>query len=362
MCVFVGMLITGRDDEEKVLADSSTYIQKSISILLQPSESVTSVLTNEHTTYITNEVLTAVGTSYSHQSYIYSSEPSLLLQQSEPHILPCIFHSSTPYNLRNFIDPINFHPPCHEWHTLRHELFPLEEISSHVSEVDYYIQWALHIGGLGLGLMLIDGKIEKIELIKELNLVKNKLIELYARDVDVIDDGRLVLLLAALCKLSAQLHNQEDAYIYITKFEFIANNYGDPYYHALSIRFRLDYCEWVGSYHTFNTLIVLPNEIICMHICKKYYHISELTMDIHLRRDAIKKLINSYINIANATFDGYTDMEYFSFSRSKERSIEKLSLFTAKEIEEKEVSDVFWMKEFSYARSLFFAGLLSKLK
>jgi hypothetical protein len=100
-----------------------------------------------------------------------------------------------------------------------------------------------------------------------------------------------------------------------------------------------------------------PKEMKKMLVAKKYVRLAEPTMDVHLRRDSIKKLMNCFTEIANLTSARLNMEEKVKY---RERSIEKLALYTTKEIDEREASDPEFVKEFSYARAVYLSSVLSK--
>lgn len=370
-----GALVTSREEELDALGEALRLLDKAALTLLskgRASNTAADYFNAKEMDAVQKELLVASSSSYSQRSLLLAAEPSLLPRQQVN--VPSLFHSlrgpaDSAAGMRSIEeDPELFTSATEESLTLRSELFPLEDGSS-LTQVDYWIQWALNFGGIGLGFMFGGGHLEEgarldAEQAKLISKVRLKLVDLLDAKSSPLDDGRRMQVLAALCKLSAQLRLLDDLFKYITKFERLSENYGDPFYQMMCARFRLDYGEWSDSYGASIDSVEeqVPRELKRLQVAKEYHRFAELNMDMHFRRDAVKRLMNCFIELSRLRHPVGVEIEMQQEQRFKEKSIERLTMFTAKEVDEKERSDMEWVKEFSYARSIQFATLLSKLR
>ena len=80
-------------------------------------------------------------------------------------------------------------------------------------------------------------------------------------------------------------------------------------------------------------------------IAKAYVKYAAESTDINLKRDSLKRLLNTYLEIHNVPANSPDDIIVFG-------TVEKLeSLFKASEIEQKEASDPSWMRQYARARA-----------
>ena len=389
-----GVIITGRDAELDILSETQRVIDKSVRTLESHSRNTLAehlsqqTLDSGGTGNVTNaahfEVLASVSSTFSHRSLLQTAEP--LLSATE---FPTIYSAVMPGSPSGALveaPALLLDATKAEKFTLRSELFPVDKDLS-ITEVDYWIQWALAQGGIGLGFMLGSGVILDVEQSKMLTKIRFRLVDLYGRKDVRIDDGRKLLLLAALCKLSAQLRLIEEVGKYLVKFEDVVEVYGDPYYHAISRRFRLDYADWTDLYVKESSsrpsedeaqdldtnvdmtdageadaaAVTIPILMRKMQLAKEYYKLAELTLDIHLRRDSMKRVMNSFTEISlSMTVEHMEVISEEEEELSRRSSLKKLQFFTAKEIDLYEKTDPIWVKQFSYARAQQFATMLSK--
>jgi len=161
-----------------------------------------------------------------------------------------------------------------------------------------------------------------------------------------------LLLNAALAKVGMLINAKRDVETYVSHMEHLAKtlsknpNESDPHYLALSKRFRLDYEEWtaLAQQGPDRKLIRLCNEIL--PISKEYVKFAEMTKDSTLKRDALKRLMNTYIEISNVPANSLEDVLPIP------GSLEKLeSLFSVSEIELKERTEPDWIRQYGRARA-----------
>jgi hypothetical protein len=157
----------------------------------------------------------------------------------------------------------------------------------------------------------------------------------------------------------------------------------DPALAALVKRFRLDFEEWDISEDMISTARKKINRYLdALHIAKEYVHEAELSCDLQLRRDSIKKICNLYMEIVKApmadapketsrstmvknkqahaavTEDGDDDDE----DRDTPPTESQLAKFSEEAIEEYETEDPLWVKRFGKLRALQFASRLQHLQ
>ena len=371
-----GAVVTGKDDEIDTLTETYQLLEKSILTLLPADSKMDDVLslTGQSTHHYSADVASAVNMTFSQRSLVFTSE-SLLLLHNNFESFPNLYASNEDHGLQTYA--LNLHPQNETPGflnseippTLHEESFPIEN-DMNFSSLDYYLQWSLAYSGVGLGFMFCEGKSTETKRLdvnqsKAVQQIRSKLVEYVDHKSIVVDDGRRVLLYASLCKLSAQLRLMDETYKYLLKFESLVHAYGDPFYQAMAARLRLDYGDWSDTYidPVFPIEETLPKEMKKMLCAKRYYQLAELTVDVNFRRDSIKKLMNAFTEIGQspATLEERVDWDDVQWRKYRERSIEKLRMYTTKEIDERERSDAQWVREFSYARAVYFAGLLSKV-
>ena len=372
-----GYIITGKDEEMDILTETHQLLEKSINVLLPRDTKLEDFLisTNSATYHPIPDVSSAVNLTFPHRSLVYTSE-SLLLLHNNFEAIPNIYASNEDKGYQTFA--LNLHPLDQEpsivspdlFPTIHDESFPVDDDDIKMNSLDYWLQWSLAYGGVGLGFMFSEGKSIEIKRLdvnqsKALQQVRSKLLDYVDHKTIIIDDGRRVLLYASLCKLSAQLRLLDETFKYLNKFEVLVHAFGDPFYQAMAARFRLDYGDWSDTYVDPISPIdeSLPKEIKKLLCAKRYFQLAELTVDVNFRRDSIKKLMNAFTEIGQSqtVMEERAKWDEMQWSKFRERSIEKLKLYTTKEIDEKERNDPSWIREFSYARAVYYVGLLSKV-
>ena len=123
------------------------------------------------------------------------------------------------------------------------------------------------------------------------------------------------------------------------------------FYKALARRFRLDLDEWFEAHQDDSPVSGIKKFKKLqkkLNLIKEYLDCSKKSLDIHLTRDAYKRLANMYIEISQGPPPfGNADEEVFA-------SKEDLELTTQLEIQDNEQNDLSWLRKFSKARALFF--------
>lgn len=162
----------------------------------------------------------------------------------------------------------------------------------------------------------------------------------------------------------------------------------DPHYVALVKRFRLDFEDWDLPFLPAPT----PEKrvarlMVMLSVAKAYYAAAEQTKDIQMQRDSVKRLANLYIEISNSDL---TEKKAEKIERKREKpkrydddddgderpvsngvndvaqqpqkgstaadesvgTLLQLQALNEQEIEEKEKSDVAWVKKFGRLRAM----------
>jgi hypothetical protein len=166
------------------------------------------------------------------------------------------------------------------------------------------------------------------------------------------DRENRIILNTAMAKISAQLNSKKDASKNIETLEGLCSglsqpntkthHHNDPYYHALTARLRFELEEWSAPVTNFPEK-KLEKLMELLGFAKKYDRACLLTGDLQLKRDACKKLIGVYMDIQSCPYGN-------SEEKAESASLEKLLLYTEKEIDERESKDPMWMRQYCKAR------------
>lgn len=269
----------------------------------------------------------------------------------------------------------NYLSSKHDFSTVRNEVFLLVKRFTR-NEVALWVQWSLcNTGGLGYGFMGIISPdtipVEGIAVagtgstqiglkVQEsfLKEVRQRLVEVeyelsnaYDKEssYSIGDKEVRILLLASLSKVSAQLNLRKETIEHVKAMEQLTaslqeiNRYNmqcnDWYYIALAKRFRYDAEEWTLSTISSSEK-KLEQLLVLLDVSKCYVDAADQCNDMHLRRDSLKKVINTYIDISNC----HTAIEVSPGTEEKYR------MFKEREMTEKEKSNGLWVKEFSRIR------------
>ena len=267
----------------------------------------------------------------------------------------------------------------HDGITVRNEIMALSKRIGN-AEAAYWIQWALcNSNGTGWGYMctlspnttpengiVISGtgataigmKVRETYL-KE---VRSRLTEveydfsckfehdpLYRQG----DKETRILLLITLAKISAQLNMRKECSAHVAQLEQLASSLrethprngqnNDFFYLAIAKKLRYDIEEWNLSAINFPEKR-LEHLLVMLGVAKDYLLYAKYSIDVHVRRDAYKKLINTYLDISNAPLPTGSEV-------LPPGTLDKLSNYSAKDIEEREVRNVMWTKQFARVRA-----------
>ncbi len=267
----------------------------------------------------------------------------------------------------------------HDGITVRNEIMALSKRIGN-TEATYWIQWALcNSNGTGWGYMCtlspnttpengivmtgagataIGMKVQETYL-KE---VRSRLTEveydfscrfehdpLYRQG----DKETRILLLITLAKISAQLNMRKECAAHVTQLEQLAMSLRDPhprsgqnndfFYIAIAKKLRYDLEEWNLSAISFPEKR-LEHLLVMLGVAKDYVKYAKYSIDVHVRRDAYKKLINTYLDISNAPLPTGSEV-------LPPGTLEKLSNYSAKDIEEREGRNTMWTRQFARVRA-----------
>lgn len=267
----------------------------------------------------------------------------------------------------------------HDGITVRNEIMTLSKRIGN-TEATYWIQWALcNSNGAGWGYMCtlspnstpengivvagagasaIGMKVQETYL-KE---VRSRLTEveydfssrfehdpLYRQG----DKETRILLLITLAKISAQLNMRKECSAHVTQLEQLAMSLRDAhprngqnndfFYIAMAKKLRYDLEEWNLSAISFPDKR-LEHMLVMLGMAKEYVKYASYSVDVHVRRDAYKKLINTYLDISNAPLP--TGAEVLPPG-----TLEKLLNYSPKDIEEREARNTSWTKQFARVRA-----------
>eukprot|EP01041_Mallomonas_annulata_P006888 gene6888-13966_t len=231
------------------------------------------------------------------------------------------------------------------------------------SEAQVWIQWALSVcDGVGLGFLGLEGTADDVtddatrkhpmEFYRD---VKNHLIDAEATLIPDEDVSTRMLLSFALLKLCAQLNLRKECTGYVDSFETYAARVGDPEYIALSKKYRYDVEEWSNSAAQLTTSVAkLRRCLLLLGHAKAYHRAADRTKDFQLQRDAIKRVMNVFSEVSQVP-----DSTGMNLDAGSQQELDKLS---PDEIEEKEKTDIYWLRRFALLRAGEYFRLLKNRK
>lgn len=237
--------------------------------------------------------------------------------------------------------------------SVRNEVFM--KTYTDTDEVHSWIQWALAASeGIGLGFMGLQGAVDyeessvhSAEFYRE---VKSHLHDA-ERMIHPDDISSQLSLSCVLMKVSAQLNLRKEAGSYVEQYEKCADRLQDVNHQALSKKYRYDFEEWNTFVKEGGITTKLRRFSLLLGYAKSYYRAAEKTADLQLQRDAIKRVLNIYIEIAQAS--------ELSGTRVEADLQDEIDLLAADDIDQKESTDINWMRKYSRTRA---AEFLRKLK
>ena len=316
--------------------------------------------------------------------------------------------------------PNQYVSPVHDGVSVRAELIPMMPIVGR-DDVSCWVQWAIaQSQSFGFGFMGMGSLSTTVDSVPtfasdslskpQLEYVREKLANVERKMSKKFDDERkfragdrerMLLLNAVLAKISAQLAMRKEAGIHVKKMEDLqqsivlnsdkavsgsaatSNNNNnkismrttvfDSNFSALVKRFRLDFEEWdISEDMISGARKKIGRWMLMLKVAKEYVTEAESSGDVLLRRDAIKKICNCYMEIVQAPLTdkpkgggnphrkvtsagGGDDDDVDDEEPVNESTLLKLG---EEIIEEYETEDPAWIKRFGKLRAQHFASRL----
>jgi len=141
-------------------------------------------------------------------------------------------------------------------------------------------------------------------------------------------------------------------YLLIAKHKHeLLQEIGDDHYRAIAKRNRLDYEEWMWAALDEGPMTGaqrIKRQQKTLNQTKEYLAFASKSTDLHIRKDALKRMANMYVEISQgAPPFGAAEDEVFATTA-------ELELLGDLEIEDNEKSDLYWLRKFSRARAVYF--------
>ena len=176
------------------------------------------------------------------------------------------------------------------------------------------------------------------------------------------DKESRVLLNALLAKVCFQLNMRRDCELAVETLEILTGDMRnftqnlDYIYVAVARRCRYDLEEWkipVGS----SPEGLATKLLALLALAKNYLSAVEKTEDVLLLRDALKKLMNIFVDFSGIAYPdsqpaGSTIAPGETYPPTTHGTKEMLAAYTTAEVAEKEKSDPIWLRRFGKARAL----------
>lgn len=230
--------------------------------------------------------------------------------------------------------------------TVRAEMLPA--VSFQTPEQHYWIQWALSlIGGVGFGFLGSLGSLGVGEVSLDSATLDDAIDRLvHVRDGLSPDDlSSQLVVTVALTKLFANCNMKKETERSVLRLEDLAERVGDGQFIALSKKFRLDLEDWITSMNPPMTSASKMRRLqsILVH-AKAFVNSSEAVADLQIRKDALKRLMNVYVEMAQVPLDGSLDVEELGTQQ-------ELDDLTIQAVESFEAADVNWLRRFAKCRA-----------
>lgn len=220
------------------------------------------------------------------------------------------------------------------------------------------MEWALMVcegagmGPLGLSMIPVTKDYTERKRDKERDRIRTEARTAKERLLEIVLTKNLsnqvkAPLYAILAKICMHLGMRNEANNYMGTFDVLASSLNNMRLFALAKKFRADYEEWQGEVTTPATApakVKLKRLSALLTATKEYNRAANVSRDLNLIRDSCRRLVNVYIEIANAP--NPSDVEFTELA-----TVEELRKYTSREIEENETRDLIWMKRFSRARA-----------
>jgi hypothetical protein len=271
----------------------------------------------------------------------------------------------------------------HDSSTVRSELLPFTKQVGR-SLVSLWAHWAISAsGGLGYGFMCLGtspaevelcgvpqiAQREKMDLLWEvrsrLSEVEDGLCRKYDASkiehipINLEEQRDRFLLNLALAKVCAQLNLSRECGMAISVMEAILVDLqtysvpptAEPLLAAITCRCKLDLEEWMMPLDIAMEKKV-QRLLSDLQTAKQYYAHAEKAADVQLQRDALKRIINIYVEASGTPMARGEDP-------IADGSMESLMLYNVRDIEEREKVDTIFLRKFGKLRAL---AYLKKLK
>jgi hypothetical protein len=220
------------------------------------------------------------------------------------------------------------------------------------------IEWSLMVcegagmGPLGLSMIAVPKDYSERKRDKERDRIRTEARTAKEKILEIVQAKNLnnqlkASLYAILTKICMHLGMRNEANNYLGTFDVLASSLNNVRLLTLAKKFRADYEEWQGEVTTSATApakVKLKRLLSLLNATKEYNKAASVSLDLNFIRDSFRKIVNVYIEIANAP--NPSDVSTFEFA-----TVEELKRYTAREIEENESRDIMWMKRFSKARA-----------
>jgi len=237
--------------------------------------------------------------------------------------------------------------------SVRSELF----LNTHTDsdEVHSWIQWAIAASdGLGLGFMGLQGAVDEVETparsAEFFRDVKSRLHDA-EKMISPDDFTSQMLISCVIMKVCAQLNLRKEAGSYAEQYEQHADRLQDIYHQALARKYRYDFEEWNTYIKEGGITAKLRRFMLLLGFAKSYYRAAEKTADLQLQRDAIKRVLNVFIEVAQVSTQSGNPVEA--------NLQDELDMLSPEEVDEKETTDIHFLKKYSRTRATEF---LERLK
>lgn len=252
--------------------------------------------------------------------------------------------------------PLEFPAPRAELCTVRAELFPLSQWLG-PGEIDHWLEWSLAVmKGLGYGMFNHAGNWDSIVSYDYLREIRSRLQD-YMKDTT--DMSTRAAILATMTVMSMQLNLKADTEKFSEEFEDLAKESGDDHLRAIARRTSLDCQEWLQSLERDEVLTGVQRLKQCQKVLEKTKEMvafAKNTLDVELKRDAYKRIMNVYLDIGQGPppFGSKGDVEIFATEA-------ELDAVNPLDIEDNEKSDLFWLRKFSRVRALHYFKKMKEL-
>lgn len=274
------------------------------------------------------------------------------------------------------VENYKYVPAKHDLGTIHAEILPLLDHFGR-NEISAWIQWAVSTCGgasmailgqncsnprekVGLNWNMMVEEQPSVQLLRE---VRKRLLEVESKvtatptnakahlDHKHVNIETRVLIYLLLTKISAQIGEHKETGHFLYQLEriceelrdFQARSTDSLYYTAIAIRMRMDYEEWSvpdlvsdGWILTFYVNKQLP-------LAKKYLKCCEELSDVIMQRDALKRMMNIYLEVSSIPLSEDHD--------EKSQTLSQLGDVSESVVEENEANNPEWLQKNGHLRA-----------